>query len=46
MEASPASATTKQYVFLLGLLLAVRFYGYSGDHSGNFARSRKKDGVV
>jgi hypothetical protein len=36
----------KKYVFLLPLLLAVRLSGYSGDRSGKFARTRKKDGVV
>jgi hypothetical protein len=43
----PRSATTKRTcLFLLLLLLAVRLSGYSGDRSGKFSRTRKKDRVV
>ena len=34
------------YDFLLPLLFAVRLSGYSGNRSGKFACTRKKDGVV
>ncbi|MBB5340870.1 hypothetical protein HDF13_003203 [Edaphobacter lichenicola] len=47
MEATPgASATSKEYDFLLSILLVIRLSAYSGDRSCELSRSSKKDRVV